>query len=144
MFNYMHKGVNEMVYVYPGVFHPNEDGSITVTFPDLPGCVTEGKGIADALYMARDALSLWLDTTELVGDPIPLASSMGDVQTVAGEFVSLVDADTAAYKRQRQSKAVKRTISLPEWMDIRAAEENISLSKELQSALAARFDSEAK
>lgn len=132
-----------MVYVYPALFHPNEDGSITVTFPDLPGCVTEGKDIANALYMARDALALWIDTTDLVGDPVPPASSVSDMQTAAGEFASLVDADTSAYKRQRQSKAVKRTISLPEWMDIRATEEKISLSRELQSALAARFDAEA-
>ena len=48
-------------YVYPAVFHPNEDdSSITVIVPDLPGCITEGKDLADALFMAEDAVSMWL------------------------------------------------------------------------------------
>ena len=48
-------------YVYPAVFHPNkDDGSITVTVPSLPGCITEGKDLADAIYMAGDAVSMWL------------------------------------------------------------------------------------
>ena len=48
-------------YVYPAIFHPNEDdGSITVTVPDLPGCITEGKDLADAIFMAEDAVSMWL------------------------------------------------------------------------------------
>ena len=48
-------------YVYPAVFHPNEDdSSITVIVPDLPGCITEGKDLADALFMAEDAVSMWV------------------------------------------------------------------------------------
>lgn len=128
-----------MVVVYPAVFHPNDDGSITVTYPDLPGCVTEGKDVADALYMARDALALWVDSTQMVGESVPTASAAQAIPVTAGEYITLVDADPEIYARQRRNKAVKRTVSLPEWMDERAAQEKISLSKELQAALSARF-----
>jgi predicted RNase H-like HicB family nuclease len=128
-----------MVVVYPAIFHTNDDESVTVTFPDLPGCVTEGKSVSNALYMARDALALWIDSTQMVGDQVPTPSSAQSVRVVEGEYVTLIDAETEIYARQRNNKAVKRTVSLPQWLDERAMMENISLSKELQAALSARF-----
>lgn len=128
-----------MTIVYPAVFHPNADGSITVTFPDLPGCVTEGKDVSEALRMARDALALWIDSTEMTGGTLPVPSSAKAIAPSGEEYVTLIDADPETYARQRRNKAIKRTVSLPQWMDERAMEENISLSKELQAALNARF-----
>jgi predicted RNase H-like HicB family nuclease len=49
-----------MEYVYPAIFHANSDGSYTIVFPDLPGCVSEGKTLANAIYMAEAALAQWL------------------------------------------------------------------------------------
>jgi predicted RNase H-like HicB family nuclease len=49
-----------MEHVYPAIFRANGDGSYTVTFPDLPGCVSEGKSLADAVSMAHSALSQWI------------------------------------------------------------------------------------
>ena len=48
-------------YIYPAIFHKNNDGSFTVTFPDLPGCITEGKTMGNALKMAQSALTQWID-----------------------------------------------------------------------------------
>ena len=57
-------------YVYPAIFHPNQDdGSITVTVPDLPGCITEGKDLTDAIFMAGDAVSMWLWDGEMIPGP---------------------------------------------------------------------------
>ena len=42
-----------MEYVYPAVFHPNDDGSITITYPDLPGCISEGKSAFPACCRTR-------------------------------------------------------------------------------------------
>lgn len=125
--------------IYPALFKPHDDGSITVTFPDLPGCITEGKSIGNALYMARDALALWTDTTKMIGGDIPAPSAIGDIKAGAGEFVSLIDADPTKYERERKNKAVKRTVSLPAWMDENATKEHLSLSKVLQEALEERF-----
>ncbi len=48
-------------YVFPARFHPNEDGSFTVVFPDLPGCISEGKSLENAMHMAQSALAQWLE-----------------------------------------------------------------------------------
>lgn len=117
-------------YVYPALFHHNQDdGSYTVTFPDLPGCITEGKDLDEALYMAQSAMSLWLEYSLDHKEPIPAPSVLAAVPAEAGEFVNLVRADV------RNSRAVKRTVSLPKWMDDAASDMGLSLSKVLQDAL---------
>lgn len=127
-----------MRYVYPATFTPNDDGSYTVIFPDLPGCVSEGKSLENAMYMARDALALWIDTMDELHENINPPSNIADIASENG-FVTLIDADTAAYKRQRDNQAVKRTLSLPKWLDSMANEANLSLSKVLQEALCDRL-----
>ena len=117
-------------YVYPALFHRNaDDGSFTVTFPDLPGCITEGKDLDEALYMAQSAMSLWLEYSLDHKEAIPAPSALAAVEAAEGEFVNLVRADV------RDSRAVKRTVSLPKWMDDAASEMGLSLSKVLQDAL---------
>ena len=81
-----------MKLVYPAIFTPYEDGSggYAVEFPDLPGCVTGGDDMAEAIFMAEDAASGWV-LTEL-GDckKAPKASEFGSINTEPGQFVNLV------------------------------------------------------
>ncbi len=122
-------------YVYPAIFHHNEnDGSYTVTFPDLPGCITEGKSLDEALYMAQSAMSVWLEYSMDHQEDIPAPSALKDVHPETGEFVNLIRGEL------RSSKAVKRTVSLPKWMDDRASAMGLSLSKVLQDALKNRIE----
>ncbi|MCC8080161.1 MAG: type II toxin-antitoxin system HicB family antitoxin [Oscillospiraceae bacterium] len=76
-------------YVYPAVFHLNDDKTYTVTFPDLPGCITEGKSPEEALYMAQSALTQWIEYLADSGEAIPVASASADVagSISAGEEV---------------------------------------------------------
>lgn len=121
-------------YVYPALFHHNEDdGSYTVTFPDLPGCVTEGKTLDEALFMAQSAMSLWLEYSIDHKEEIPAPSSMDQLHPEEGAFPSLVRAEL------RDGRAVKRTVSLPKWMDDKASEMGLSLSRVLQDALKNRI-----
>lgn len=125
-------------YVYPAIFHPNEDdGSITVTVPDLPGCITEGKDLADAIFMAEDAVSMWLWYTEDHHEPIP-APTQPPVVT-APEFVSYVYGDTDEYRRKNDSRAVKKTLSIPSWLNARAEQAGVNFSQVLQEALKERL-----
>ena len=123
-----------MTKIYPAVFSPNDDGSITVDFPDLE-CTTEGKNLENAIYMARDALALWLDTQEMLGEAIPAPSCVSTIQVDGSDYVTLIDADPETYARQRRNAAVRRTISLPKWLDELAAARHLSLSSVLQNAL---------
>lgn len=116
-------------YIYPALFHENSDGSYTVTFPDLLGCITEGKTQGTALRMAQSALTQWIEYLSENGESLPLASAPQSIETGANEFVNLVCADV------RDNHAVKRTVSIPKWLDDRASEAGLSLSRILQGAL---------
>ena len=116
-------------YVYPAVFHPNEDGSFTITYPDLPGCISEGKSLGNAMYMAQSALSQWMEYLTDKKQEIPQASRLKDIEADKEEFTSLVRVDV------RDGRAVKRTVSIPKWMDDMVSEAGLSLSRVLQDAL---------
>lgn len=126
-----------MKYIYPALFTPNGNG-YTVEFPDLDNCVTEGQDTADAMDMAQDALCMWLDVALEHRLPIPQATSPSDIDAGEG-FVSLVVADLDAYRRERDSRPVRRTVSIPGWLDHAADRAGLSLSKVLQDALKERL-----
>ena len=120
-------------FVYPAVFHPNDDGSFTITFPDLPGCITEGKSLENALYMAQDALTAWLEYTIDHKEPVPAASGLRSIALEDSEFANLIRAEV------KDTRAVRRTVSIPKWMDDRVLEAGLSLSRVLQDALKDRL-----
>ncbi|MCL2111459.1 MAG: type II toxin-antitoxin system HicB family antitoxin [Clostridiales bacterium] len=122
-----------MEYVYPAIFHPNDDGSITITYPDLPGCISEGKSLANAMYMAQSALKQWIEYLADKKMVLPAASAVQDVSAKGNEFTSLIRAEV------KDGRAVKRTISIPQWMDEKAVSSGLSLSRVMQDALAERF-----
>lgn len=124
-------------YVYPALFHLNQDdGSYTITYPDLPGCISEGKSLENALYMAQDALQVWIGYCLDEGEALPAPSQMQQVKPESGEFVNLVRAVV------QDSRAVRRTVSIPKWMDDQVSAAGISLSKVLQDALKTRLAAE--
>lgn len=120
-------------YIYPAVFHPNEDGTFTVTFPDLPGCITEGKNLDNALHMAQDALGAWLDYAKENEIDIAPASNPQSISLDHGEFTSITCVDL------KDSRAVRRTVSIPKWMDDKVSDAGLSLSRVLQDALKERL-----
>ena len=122
-----------MQKIYPAIFSPNSDRTFTVIFPDLPGCITEGKDIANAMYMAEDALSQWLSYLTDEGIELPSPSYAGELPLEDGQFVTLIRG------RVRSERAVKRTVSIPQWMDEDARSAGLSLSRVLQDALRDRL-----
>lgn len=124
----------QMNYIYPAIFHLNDDNkTYTIVFPDLPGCMTQGLNLSNALYIASDALKTFLEVCEEVGQEINPPSSIESIKIGKGEFVNLVQAEI------RNTASVKRTVSLPQWLDDRARKEGISLSKLLQDSLKKKF-----
>lgn len=121
-------------YVYPAIFHQNEDGTFTITYPDLPGCISEGKSLGNAMYMAQTALTQWIEYLIDKKQTIPSASDLRDFTIGSDEFVNLVRADV------KDGRAIKRTVSIPKWMDDKVAESGLSLSRVLQDALRERLN----
>ena len=94
-------------YDFPAIFHPNEDRTFTITYPDLPGCISEGKSLGNAMYMAQTALTQWIEYLTDKEMEIPAPSDLKVIETEPEEFVNLIRADT------KDGRAVKRTVSIP-------------------------------
>lgn len=129
-------------YAYPAIFTPEEDGGFSVVFPDLEGCFTCGDDMADALFMAEDALALVLYGYESDGREIPAPSKMEDLKLNDGEFVNSVACDTMEYRKRFNNKAVKKTLTIPEWLNETAMAMNINFSQVLQDALIQKVGSQ--
>jgi len=123
-----------MKYVYPVILTPDSGGYL-VNFPDIESCYTEGDDLAEALEMAKDVLALRLCDYENENRPIPVATSQTVLPLEIGQLVSLVSADTIEYRKFWDNKAVKKTLTLPRWLNTWAEKEEINFSAALQRAL---------
>lgn len=123
-------------YVFPAIFTP-EDGGYTIVFPDVENCFTEGDTLTEAMDNAKDVLCMMLYDLERKGKDIPKASNVVDLQRqdAAGEFVTLISCDTIEYRKFHDSRAVKKTLSIPSWLNEMAEQADINFSALLQSAL---------
>lgn len=122
-------------YIYPAVFTKEDDGGYSVVFPDLESCYTCGDTLEQAMDMAEDCLALVLYGYETDQKQIPAASSIDSISTNSDEFVSLIKCDTLSYRKQYSSKAVKKTLTIPEWMNDEGMRAGINFSQLLQDAL---------
>lgn len=127
-----------MKYVYPAIFTTEPEG-ISVAFPDLPDCATSGETLSEALEMASDALALMLYDMEEDGKEIPPASDIRALSTNEDAFVSLIACDTLEYRKMFDNKAIKKTLTIPSWLNKAAERENINFSAVLQNALRAQL-----
>ena len=123
-----------MKYVYPALFQP-EEGGFFISFPDIDGCFTQAPSIPEGLDMAADALNLMLWHMEEKNVDIPASSPISEIKGDGDSFVTLISADTLAYRRQNDTKAVRKNLSLPRWLDTLATEHNLNFSNILQNAL---------
>lgn len=118
---------------YPAIFHVAEEGGYWVTFPDIPECITEGDDMEEAYQMAVDALGLALTERMKEGEKLPEVSKVEDIKE-DGKIV-IVQFDLYEYNKKHNSKAVKKTLSIPAWLNEEAIALNINFSQVLQDAL---------
>lgn len=129
-----------MKYAYTAVFTPEENGGFSVNFPDIPGCHTCGDDMPDAIYMAQDVLCLTLYDLEQDKKVIPAATKQKDIKVNEDEFTSIIAVDTETYRRFYENKSVKKTLTIPMWLNERAEHANINFSQTLQKALKAELN----
>ncbi len=122
-------------YAYPAVFTGEEKGQFSVNFPDLEGCYTCGDDLKDALMMAEDVLAFVLYDYEREGRKIPEPSKPENIELENGEFVNFIACDTMEYRKRHNNRAVKKTLTIPEWLNEAAASKGLNFSQVLQEAL---------
>lgn len=121
-----------MFKAYPAIFHYDDSG-YWVEFPDLPGCQSEGDNVAEAVCEASSALGAYLCSLMDRALPIPAASDIHALHANDQDFVSIVAADPVAF--QKRTKAVKKTLTIPQWLNEEAERRHINFSSVLQQAL---------
>lgn len=122
------------IYTYPAIFSYADDG-ISVSFPDLPGCFSCGWTDEEAFRMAKEALGGHLWCMEEDEDDIPSPTSMRDILLESNERIVLVEVYMPLIRQAVTSKSVKKTLTIPAWMDEAAKSENINFSQLLQSSI---------
>lgn len=120
--------------VYPAIFSHDDDG-ITITFPDLPGCISCAQTDEEALHMARDALGAWIVATEDLGEPVPRPSRTSDLRHGPNEAVCLVDAWLPIFREERRAGSVKKNVTVPLWLNVLAEKAGLNFSQVLQAGL---------
>lgn len=130
-----------MQLTYPACFYPDDEreGAYAVVVPDLPGCVSGGDTLAEAILMGTDAASGWvLDELE-DGKPAPEASPVESIVPDPGGFVSILVLDMDAYAEKYGDKAVRKNLTIPAWLNTFAEKNHINFSQVLQESLTAIY-----
>ena len=127
-----------MKAVYPAIFTPAKEGGYDVFVPDFP-LNTQGKDMADAIYMARDAIASMGIYYHDEKKELPKASALSDHNADDGGIVSLIDVDFDSYRKKHSTRTVRRNVTLPAWLDEAAANANINVSGVVQRALKAEL-----
>lgn len=120
---------------YPAVFHVEEEGGYSVFFPDIEGCNTQGVTVEEAYDMAFNALGLTLSYLKDNKLSIPEPSKPQDILLDINQYVVVIQFDMLEYLKKNDSRAVKKTLSIPSWLNEAAIEHNINFSQVLQEAL---------
>lgn len=118
---------------YPAVFHKEESG-YWISFPDFPECFTEGDDMQQAYERAVDALGLAIASRKEEKEEIPNPTEVTKLKEEEG-MVVIIGFDMIAYQKKHNARAVKKTLSIPEWLNEEAMEMGINFSQVLQEAL---------
>jgi len=129
-----------MKYIYTAIFTPNEDSTkFYARIPDLPGCITTGASLQDAITQITDAASGWLVVAEDENLEIPAPTLQPSIHKADNELFSLISIDTVKYRAATETKAVRKNVSLPQWMAVLADKMGINCSQLLQESLMQKF-----
>lgn len=125
---------NKDRYIYPAIFDYADDG-ISIDFPDLPGCLTFGNTDEEAVHMAKEAMALHLYGMEQDSDSIPEPTKVKNIKLNHNQVVVLIEAWMPPFRDEMEQKAVKKTLTIPKWLDDLALEHKVNFSHILQDAL---------
>ena len=126
-------------YVYPAIFTHEPEGNYSISFPDVEGCYTSAETREAGIERASDALCLMLYDMEENGETPPQPSDMHQLSVEDNQLVTLIRCDTVAYRKFYDNRAVKKTLTIPSWLNTMAEKQGVNFSMVLQNALKAEL-----
>lgn len=121
-------------YMYPAIFAYDDDG-ISISFPDLSGCISCASNDEEALYMAKDALGLYLVCAEEDNEILPIPTKLNEIHLKPNERAVLVEVNMPLFRLSVENTAVKKTLTIPKWLNDLAEKNRVNFSQVLQNAL---------
>lgn len=122
-------------YEFVAIFQYEDDGGMSILFPDLPGCYSCADTTEEGLRMAEEAMGLYLVTCEQDGDPIPEPTPIEKIKCAENEKAFLISVWMPLAREETHSASVKKTLTIPSWLNKLAEENKVNFSKVLQAAL---------
>jgi len=126
--------VQKDIYIFPCVFIYKDTG-ISIYFPDLNGCVSSGENERDAFINARDVLCLHLYGIEQDGDDIPEPSELRSLTINENCTAALIEVFMPPFRAKQANKYIKKTLTIPAWLNIEAEQAGVNFSQILQNGL---------
>lgn len=125
-------------YIYPAILKII-DGTYDVRFPDINNCFTFGTNLEDALDSASDVLELCIYDMEQDNIEIPVASGLKDITLEEDESVAWINVWMVPVRDKMENKAVKKTVTIPKWINDIGVENNLNFSQILQAAIKEKY-----
>lgn len=125
-------------YIFPGIIKIVED-AYEVSFPDIENCFTFGENLEDALDSARDVLELCLYDMEQDNIEIPEASNIQDIKLEENESIAWINIWMIPVRDRMENRSVKKTLTIPKWINDIGVENNLNFSQILQAAIKEKF-----
>lgn len=126
--------MDKKYYSFPAFFYYDNDG-ISIEFPDLPGCLPCADNSEEAFQNAKEALGLHLFGMELDGEHIPEPTPIAHLQPEAGGVIAMVEVFMPSVRDRMNHKVVKKTLTIPAWLNRAAEAEGVNFSQVLQDGL---------
>lgn len=135
-----------MLSCYPAIFFHEKNGHYSVVFPDLNHLATCGDTIEEATNMAVDCLAGYLHSEKLDGNVLPPPTPIDKVDIHSEDdedddyeesdrSIYMISVDVEEYARTHFDKAVRKSLTIPKWLNDMAISRKINFSKVLQRAL---------
>ena len=121
----------KLLFTYPAIF-TLEDGEYWVEFIDLKGCFSEGKTLSEAMENSKEAMGLYLEDLEAYPE---CTTNIKDIKLEENQIISFVTINLEEHKKKYENKSVKKTLSIPAWLNTAAEKEHVNFSQILQQAL---------
>ena len=122
-------------YIYPAIFEYEDENNISISFPNFPGCFSCADIDEEALLMAKDVLTCWLLTLEEDETFIPEPLKLKDIPLKNNQKAVLIETNLAIHRNPFLNRSVKKTLTIPQWLNIEAEKRNVNFSQVLQEAL---------
>ena len=123
--------MNKLFLTYPAIF-TLENNRYWVEFIDLKGCFSTGENLPEAMENSKEAMGLFLE--DLTEYPV-CTTDIKNIKLNSNQIISFVSIDLEEHKRKYANKSVKKTLSIPAWLNTLAEKENVNFSQILQKAL---------